>query len=85
MSFEQANPERAGAVPKYFHMAFDELLLSRVFDAGQGSTFSNAKSSPVLTSSGRLLPVAACYTTHSPCLTQLLAAFAHSISSVINK
>lgn len=37
----QANPERAVAVFVYKDIAFNELLLRRVFNAGKGRTFTN--------------------------------------------
>ena len=40
MSFIQADPETIVAVLKYFHIAFNELLLIRIFNAGQHSTFT---------------------------------------------
>ena len=43
MSFIQADPEIAYAIFKYFHILFNELLLIRIFNTGQHSTFTTKK------------------------------------------
>lgn len=57
MSFIQADPESTVAILKSFQIAFNELLLIRIFNASEDSTFIT-KNSLVVTITKHLLLVA---------------------------
>lgn len=99
MSFKQTNPERVVSIFEICHNAFDEFLLRGIFNASQHSTLKrkhrlfvtmlkthirpNLNTTYLLYSDSKIVTkYSACIL---PCLTQLLAASAHSISSWINK
>lgn len=88
MCFVQANPERAVAAMKHFHVALNERLFGWILNTRQNATLKKAKKKnhkriilPHIFFFLKLISL----NDFLPCLTQLPAALAHSISSVINK
>lgn len=87
MSFVQADPERVVAAMKYFHIALNERLFGWILNTGQNATLKRKTQESFIVSYILFFVFVFLISLNDflPCLTQLPAALAHSISSVINK